>query len=61
MGGGLSDVDIGLRLRYDISRKFAPYVGVAYQLWFGGTSSLRREEGSKVDDVRFLVGLRTWF
>ena len=61
VGGGLSDIDMGLRLRYDITRKFAPYVGVAYQRWFGGTSSLRREEGSKVNDVRFLVGLKTWF
>ena len=60
-GAGLSDVDTGLRLRYEISRKFAPYVGVAYQRFFGGTSSLRREGGSKVNDTRFLVGLRTWF
>ena len=61
VGAGLSDIDMGLRLRYDITRKFAPYVGVAYQRWFGGTSSLRRDEGQKINDVRFLVGLRTWF
>ena len=61
VGAGLSDIDMGLRLRYDIRRKFAPYVGVAYQRWFGGTSSLRRDEGQKINDVRFLVGLRTWF
>ena len=61
VGAGLSDIDTGLRLRYDVTRKVSPYVGVAYQRWFGGTSSLRREEGSKVNDVRFLVGLKTWF
>lgn len=61
IGAGLSDIDMGLRLRYDITRKFAPYVGVAYQRWFGGTESLRRERGDKINDVRFLVGLRTWF
>lgn len=61
VGAGLSDIDMGLRLRYDITRKFAPYMGVAYQRWFGGTASLRREQGLRVNDVRFLVGLRTWF
>ena len=61
VGAGLSDIDMGLRLRYDLTRKFSPSVGVAYQRWFGGTSSLRREEGSKISDTRFLVGLRTWF
>lgn len=61
IGAGLSDIDSGLRLRYDITRKLAPYIGVAYQRWFGGTASLRREEGQRVNDVRFLVGLRTWF
>jgi len=61
VGAGLSDVDAGLRLRYDISRKFSPYMGVAYQRRFGGTESLTRESGGKVNDVRLLAGLRTWF
>lgn len=61
VGAGLSDIDMGLRLRYDVTRKFAPYVGVAYQRWSGGTESLRREQGQRIDDLRFLVGLRTWF
>lgn len=61
VGAGLSDIDMGLRLRYDITRKLSPYMGVAYQRRFGGTESLTRQEGGKVNDVRFLVGLRTWF
>lgn len=61
VGAGLSDIDTGLRLRYDITRKFSPYLGVAYQRFFGGTASLVRQGPGKVDDVRFLVGLRTWF
>ena len=61
VGAGLSDVDAGLRLRYDITRKLSPYVGIAYQRRFGGTESLVRESGSKVNDTRFLVGLRAWF
>ncbi len=61
VGAGLSDIDMGLRLRYDVTRKLSPYVGVAYQRRFGGTESLTREQGGRVNDVRFLVGLRSWF
>ena len=61
IGSGLSDIDMGLRLRYEFSRKLAPYVGVAYQRSFGGTSSYVREDGGHVNDVRFLAGLRVWF
>ena len=61
MGAGLSDIDMGLRLRYDIIRKLAPYVGVTYQRFFGGTEGLVREQGSRINDVRFTAGLRTWF
>lgn len=61
VGSGLSDIDMGLRLRYDVTRKLSPYMGVAYQRRFGGTESLTREQGGRVNDVRFLLGLRTWF
>lgn len=61
IGAGLSDIDSGLRLRYDITRKMSPYVGVSYQRWFGGTESLRRQTHDRIEDVRFLVGLRSWF
>lgn len=61
VGAGLSDVDAGLRLRYDITRKLSPYLGVAYQRRFGGTKGLVRETDGKINDVRILAGLRTWF
>lgn len=61
IGSGLSDIDMGLRLRYEFSRKLAPYVGVAYQRSFSGTASYAREDGGHVNDVRFLAGLRVWF
>jgi len=61
LGSGLSDIDMGLRLRYELSRKLAPYVGVAYQRTFGGTSGYTREDGGHVNDLRFLIGLRAWF
>ncbi len=61
VGAGLSDIDSGLRLRYDVTRQVSPYIGVSYQRRFGGTEGLVRESGGKVNDARFLVGLRTWF
>ena len=45
VGAGLSDIDAGLRLRYEISRKFAPYVGVTYDGKFGGTADFARAAG----------------
>ena len=61
VGSGLGELDAGLRLRYEITRKFAPYVGVAYQKAFGPTATFARREGSPVNDVRFIFGVRTWF
>lgn len=61
IASGISDLDAGLRLRYEVSRKFAPYVGVAWEKKFGRTANLVRASGESADDVRFTVGLRTWF
>lgn len=60
LGSGLSDIDTGLRIRYEISRKFAPYVGVAYSQGFGDTARFTRKEGLIVHDVRFIFGIRIW-
>lgn len=60
-GSGISDIDTGLRLRYEISREFAPYIGVAWQRRFGGTASLAREDGEDVSALRFVAGIRVWF
>jgi copper resistance protein B len=60
IGAGLSDIDAGLRLRYEITRKIAPYIGVSYEGKFGGTADFARAAGAPTSEVRFLVGLRTW-
>jgi copper resistance protein B len=61
VGAGFSDLDTGLRLRYEFDRKFAPYIGVAYETKFGQTADLARKAGESAGGVRFLLGLRTWF
>jgi copper resistance protein B len=61
IGQGLSQLELGLRLRYEIRRELAPYVGVEWSGALGDTADLFREEGEDVRDTRFLAGLRFWF
>jgi copper resistance protein B len=61
VGAGFSDIDTGLRLRYELSRKFAPYIGVVYQGKFGQTANFARQAGERTGDVRFAFGVRLWF
>lgn len=61
IGSGLSDAELGLRLRYQFSPQFAPYVGVEYEHAFGDTRDFRRAEGDKADGWSLLTGVRLWF
>jgi copper resistance protein B len=61
IGAGISDLQIGARLRYEIRRKFAPYVGVEWTRTFGDTADFARAEGQRVDDVHFVAGVHAWF
>jgi copper resistance protein B len=61
VGAGISEIDTGLRLRYEFDRKFAPYIGVAYEGKFGQTASLARRAGESTSGVRFTFGVRSWF
>jgi copper resistance protein B len=60
-GAGLTDAEIGLRLRYEIRREIAPYVGIARERSFGRTAILRRAAGRETDDTRWVTGIRVWF
>jgi copper resistance protein B len=61
LGSGLSDLEIGLRLRFEVRREFAPYIGVVWSRQFGGTADRVRESGENPSDVQFVVGVRAWF
>ena len=61
VGSGLSDLELGLRLRYEIRREFAPYVGVTYDRKFGKTADYARAGGEDVKAARIVLGLRAWF
>lgn len=61
IGSGLATAELGLRLRYEFTRRFAPYVGLVHERAFGNTAELRRDAAEPRDDTRIVVGLRTWF
>lgn len=61
VGSGLSTIEAGARLRYEFSRRFAPYVGVEFERAFGETADLRRLEGEPTRDTRLVAGIRFWF
>ena len=61
IGAGLADAALGLRLRYEITRQFAPYVGVVWQQRHGRTGDLIRAQGERADTAQFVAGLRLWF
>lgn len=60
IGSGLNEVGVGLRLRYEFSRKFAPYVGYAWTRRLSGTADYARDAGERVSEGVFVAGLRLW-
>jgi copper resistance protein B len=60
-GSGASDAALDLRLRYEIRREFAPYIGVSHQRRFGRTADYARVAGEDPEATRFVVGLSAWF
>ncbi|SEK87845.1 copper resistance protein B [Atopomonas hussainii] len=61
VGSGLADTELGLRLRYEVVRQFAPYIGVTWARSYGNTADYAREEGGDADEARFVAGIRMWF
>ncbi|MFD1191013.1 copper resistance protein B [Phenylobacterium conjunctum] len=60
-GSGLSNAELGLRLRYEIRREFAPYIGVSWDRKFGKTADYARTFGEDVKATSFVVGVRAFF
>jgi len=61
IGSGLSDIEAGIRLRYEIRRQFAPYIGVNWSRLFGNTADFATVAGKDKSEVQFVIGLRAWF
>jgi copper resistance protein B len=61
IGSGVSSAELGLRLRYEIRREFAPYIGVNFEKSFGQTADFARAAGGDDEETSFVAGLRAWF
>lgn len=60
-GSGLSDAQLSLRLRYEVTREFAPYVGINKNRVFGNTATFARQDNEVVSNLEWVVGFRAWF
>ena len=61
IGSGLTSLQLGARLRYEIHKEFAPYVGVEWTKSFGNTANFLAADGRRSEDTRLVVGIRAWF
>jgi copper resistance protein B len=61
IGSGLGTLESGYRLRYEFTRRFAPYIGIVQERAFGKTAAFRRDEGNPTKDTRLVAGIRIWF
>jgi copper resistance protein B len=61
IGSGVSDVELGLRLRYEFAREFAPYVGVNWERKLGDTARFARADGERASATSLVMGVRFWF
>lgn len=61
LGSGLSDGSLTLRVRYEVRREFAPYVGVTWTQKYGGTADFARAAGTPTSETVLLTGIRAWW
>lgn len=61
VGSGLSEASAGLRLRYEFTRQFAPYIGIERAASYGETADYVRAEGGDTQKTRVVAGVRFWF
>ena len=61
IGAGLSDLEAGLRVRYEFRREVAPYVGVTWTRTFGETREHAARAGERLGGARLAAGLRFWY
>jgi copper resistance protein B len=61
VGAGFNDLQLGLRVGYQIVRELMPYIGVQWNRAFAETADLRRDAGGRASDVQGVAGLSFWF
>ena len=61
VGTGFNYLELGLRLRYEFTREFAPYIGIEWEKELGDTADLSRADGEDTDVLSLVAGVRLWF
>jgi copper resistance protein B len=61
VGSGLDAVEVGVRLRYEFTREFAPYIGVEQSWRVGRSADFARAAGEDPSVTNYVVGVRFWF
>jgi len=61
VGAGWNDLGLALRIRYEIWREVAPYVGISWERRFGGAARLARAAGEPASELSLVAGLRLWY
>jgi len=61
VGSGINDIELGLRLRYEVNRNFAPYLGINWHRKLFDTANLSEKEGENIDNLSLVGGVRLFF
>ena len=61
IGSGLDRIELGVRLRYEFTREFAPYVGIEQEWLAGGSADYARAAGEDPSVTNYVAGVRFWF
>jgi copper resistance protein B len=61
LGQGFTKIETGVRTRYELSRKFAPYLGVSWGTSLGETRNIVQRGGNDPDSLFFVAGLKFWY
>ena len=61
IGAGLDKAELGVRLRYEFVREFAPYIGIEQEWKIGKSADYARAAGEDPSVTNYVVGVRLWF
>ena len=61
IGSGITNIEVGLRLRYEIRREFAPYIGISWSHKPGQTGQFARAAGEDTRSTSIVLGVRAWY
>jgi copper resistance protein B len=61
LGSGINDIELSARLRYEIRREFAPYIGISWKRKIGETGDLVAADGKEIEVTSFVAGIKLWF